>query len=341
MSKTKVGIIGANGYGGGEASRLLLSHPEVELVGFSSRQFEGQPFNKCWSNSRLETVFEDLDTVIGKSDLIFLALPNGLAMDLVPKVLAAGKKVIDFSGDFRLPAAEYERWYGKVHTNPDLIAKAAYGLPELTRESIKTSSLTANPGCFVTAAAIALMPLAQAGLISGSVIVDGVTGISGGGRNSEAYSFAEANENVKAYKVAGTHQHTPEMEANLERAGQGQKSLVTFTPRVAPFTRGILVNCYVTPSQSTTQAELEALYQDTFAHEPFVHCSSDLPTPKAVAGSNRCDVAVKFDARANRIIAFGAIDNLVKGMAGEAIQNMNLMLGLPEDMGLPKWGIWP
>jgi N-acetyl-gamma-glutamyl-phosphate reductase len=339
VSKIKVGIIGANGYGGGEASRLLSSHPEVELVGFSSRQFEGQPFNKCWSNSTLETVFEDLDTVIGKSDFIFLALPNGLAMDLMPKVLASGKKVIDFSGDFRLPAAEYERWYGKTHSNPDLIAHAAYGLPELTRDQIKGSSLTANPGCFVTAAAIALMPLAQAGLISGSVIVDGVTGISGGGRNSEAFSFAEANENVKAYKVAGTHQHTPEMEANLERAGQ--KSIVTFTPRVAPFTRGILVNCYVTPSETTTQAELEALYQDTFAHEPFVHCSSDLPTPKAVAGSNRCDVAVKFDARANRIVAFAAIDNLVKGMAGEAIQNMNLMLGLPEDMGLPKWGIYP
>ena len=339
MSKIKVGIIGANGYGGGEAARLLSSHPEIELMGFSSRQFEGQPFNKCWSNSTLETVFEDLDTVLGKSDFILLALPNGLAMDLVPKVLAAGKKVIDFSGDFRLPAAEYERWYGKTHTNPAFIAQAAYGLPELERDRIQNSSLVANPGCFVTAAAIAMMPLAQAGLISGGVIVDGVTGISGGGRNSEAYSFAEANENVKAYKVAGTHQHTPEMEANLERAGQ--KGIVTFTPRVAPFTRGILVNCYVTPSESTTQLDLEALYQDAFLHEPFVHFSSELPTPKAVAGSNRCDVSVKFDARANRIIAFGAIDNLIKGMAGEAVQNMNLMLGLPEDMGLPKWGIWP
>jgi N-acetyl-gamma-glutamyl-phosphate reductase len=336
---TKVGIIGANGYGGGEASRILSNHPGVELVGFSSRQFEGQPFNKVWSNSTLETVFEDLDTVLGKSDFILLALPNGLAMDLVPKVVAAGKKVIDFSGDFRLPAAEYERWYGKTHTSPDLIAQAAYGLPELERERIKGSSLTANPGCFVTAASIALMPLAKAGLISGSVIVDGITGISGGGRNSEHYSFAEANENVKAYKVAGTHQHTPEMEANLERAGQ--KTVVTFTPRVAPFTRGILVNCYVTPSRDTTQAQLEALYQDAFLLEPFVHFSSDLPTPKAVAGSNRCDVSVKYDARARRIIAFGAIDNLMKGMAGEAVQNMNLMLGLPEDMGLSKWGIWP
>ncbi len=337
--KTKVGIIGANGYGGGQLAQILSSHPEVEVVGYSSRQFEGQPFRVAWPNSNDNHLFENMEAVLDKSDFIFLALPNGLAMDLVPGILERGKKVVDLSADFRLPAAEYQKWYGKIHSSPELIGQAAYGLPELERLAISQASLTANPGCYVTTAAMALLPLARAGLISGSVIVDGISGISGGGRNADGFSYAEVNENVAAYKIAGTHRHTAEMEANLTRAGQ--PSIVSFSPHIAPYTRGILCTCYVTPSRETSQAELEGLYHAVFEHEFFVRYTADLPTPKATVGSNRCDVSVRFDARANRIVVVAALDNLVKGMSGEAVQNMNLMLGLPEDMGLSKWGIWP
>ncbi|MBB6099042.1 N-acetyl-gamma-glutamyl-phosphate reductase [Deinobacterium chartae] len=336
----RVGIIGANGYGGGELSRLLSRHPGVELVGFSSRQFEGQPFRKAWPNADLEGTFENAQAVTERADIVFLALPNGLAMDLVPPLLAAGKRVIDLSADYRLPPEVYAQWYGKTHTSPELCAEAVYGLPELNREALRAARLVANPGCYVTATALALAPLARAGLIEGSVIVDGISGISGAGRNAAEFSFAEANENVQAYKVAGTHRHTAEMEANLARAGQ--EAVVTFTPHVAPYTRGILVTAYATPARPVSEAELLELYRAMYADEPFVQVlEGELPTPKAVSGSNRCDVAVRFDARARRIVAFGAIDNLMKGMAGEAVQNLNLMLGLEETLGLPRWGMWP
>jgi len=339
MTITKIGIIGANGYGGGQLAHLLSSHPHVEVVGYSSRQFEGQPFAAAWPNSSDLREFENAEAVLERSEVIFLALPNGLAMDTVPGLLEAGKKVIDLSADFRLPPEEYVKWYGKEHSSPHLYARAAYGLPELERERIKSASLIANPGCFVTTSALALHPLARAGLISGSVIVDGISGISGAGRNAAEFSYAEVNENVAAYKVAGTHRHTPEMEANLERSGQS--AIVTFTPHVAPMTRGILCTCYVTPSRAVSQSELEELYEDTYSNEPFVRFTRDLPTPKATTGSNRCDVGVRYDARANRIVAFGALDNLVKGMSGQAIQNMNLMLGFEETTGLSAWGMWP
>jgi N-acetyl-gamma-glutamyl-phosphate reductase len=337
--KTKVGIIGANGYGGGQLAQILSSHPEVEVAGYSSRQFQGQPFRAAWPNSHDNRVFETLEAVLDKSDFIFLALPNGLAMDMVPSILERGKKVVDLSADFRLPPAEYQKWYGKVHSSPELIKQAAYGLPELERAAIARAALTANPGCYVTTAAMALLPLARAGLISGSVVVDGISGISGGGRNADGFSYAEVNENVAAYKIAGTHRHTAEMEANLARAGQS--AIVSFSPHIAPYTRGILCTCYVTPSRETNQSELEGLYRAAFEHEFFVRYTADLPTPKATVGSNRCDVSVRFDPRANRIVAVAALDNLIKGMSGEAVQNMNLMLGLPEDMGLSKWGMWP
>ena len=339
MTKTKIGIIGANGYGGGQLAHLLSNHPHIEVVGYSSRQFENQPFTAAWPNSSDLREFENADAVLERSEVIFLALPNGLAMDTVPELLEAGKKVIDLSADFRLPAEEYVKWYGKEHSSPHLYGQAAYGMPELEREKIKSASLIANPGCFVTTSALALHPLARAGLISGSVIVDGISGISGAGRNAAEFSYAEVNENVAAYKVAGTHRHTPEMEANLERSGV--RAIVTFTPHVAPMTRGILCTCYVTPSRDVSQSELEELYGDTYSSEPFVRFTRDLPTPKATAGSNRCDVSVRYDARANRIVAFGALDNLVKGMSGQAIQNMNLMLGFEETAGLSAWGVWP
>lgn len=337
--RLKVAVVGANGYGGGEVSRLLTQHPHVEIVGVSSRQYEGQAFTNAWPGASLSAVFETADAVTERADVVFLALPNGLAMDVAPALVQAGKTVIDFSADFRLPPGEYARWYGQEHTNPAWFERAVYGLPELTRAQLPGARLVANSGCYVAASALALTPLARAGLIHGSVIVDGISGISGAGRNAAEFSFAEANENVMAYKVAGTHRHTAEMEANLSRAGQD--AVVTFTPHVAPYTRGILVTAYVTPSRDVTPQELTELYRDAYANEPFARFTDALPTPKATVGSNRCDVSVRYDARANRIVAFGALDNLVKGMAGQAVQCMNITAGFPEDAGLPTWGMWP
>ncbi|HWG84939.1 MAG TPA: N-acetyl-gamma-glutamyl-phosphate reductase, partial [Deinococcales bacterium] len=221
MTKKRVAIVGANGYGGGETARLLGGHPGIEVVGYSSRQFEGKTFTDAWPGAAgVDALFASAEQAVAAADAVILALPNGLAMDVVPSLLDAGRKVVDLSADFRLPPAEYERWYGKAHSHPDLCGRAAYGLPELERERVRDADLVANPGCYVTASALALLPLARAGLIGGSPVVDGISGISGAGRNAAEFSFAEANENVQAYKVAGTHRHTPEIEANLARAGQ-------------------------------------------------------------------------------------------------------------------------
>jgi N-acetyl-gamma-glutamyl-phosphate reductase len=340
LNKTRVGIVGANGYGGGELARLLAGHPHVDVVGYSSRQYEGKPFLDAWAGSAApEAAFEPAEAVLDRAEVVFLALPNGLAMDMVPGLLEGGKRVIDLSADYRLTPDEYQHWYGKAHSSPALCAEAAYGLPELERSRVREARLVANPGCYVTAGAVALTPLARAGLISGSPVVDGISGISGAGRNAAEFSFAEANENVQAYKVAGTHRHTAEIEANLARAGQA--AVVTFTPHVAPFTRGILVTAYVTPSREVSVAELTSLYADAYEEEPFVRVTSSLPQTKATVGTNRCDVSVRLDERANRIVVVSALDNLVKGMSGQAVQNLNLMLGIDETVALPVWASWP
>lgn len=336
---TSVGILGANGYGGGEVARLLSAHPNVRLSGLSSRQYEGKPFGAAWPGADLEAVFETAEAVADRSEIVILALPNGLAMELAPGLLAAGKRVIDLSADYRLDPAAYQVWYGKGHASPGLCEEAVYGLPELDRAGHAGARLIANPGCYVTAATLALMPLAREGLLGGSAIADGVSGISGAGRNAAEYSFAEANENVQAYKVGGQHRHTPEIERNLLSAGEG--AIVTFTPRVAPLTRGILLAAYATPPQPLTPGELGALYHDTYEGEPFVRVVAEPPPTKAVVGTNRCDVYVRLDERAGRVVAVAALDNLVKGMAGAVVQNLNLMLGLPETIALPTWSPWP
>ena len=339
MTRQRIAIIGANGYGGGEVARLLATHPSLEVASYSSRQFEGQAFTAAWPGATDSRTFLDLKAAANAADTVVLALPNGVAMTVAPGLLAEGKQVLDLSADYRLPARDYETWYGAPHANPELAATAVYGLPEINRASVEGAQLVANPGCFVTATALGLLPLARAGLVGPQVIVDGYSGISGAGRNAAGFSFAEVNENVFAYKVAGTHRHTPEMEANLERCGASAR--VTFTPHVAPYSRGILVTAYVTPTRAVTNTELRDLYAGAYANEPFVRVVDEPPQVKATTGTNRCDVYSRLDERSGVIVVLSALDNLVKGMAGQAIQNLNLMLGCSEAAGLPTWASWP
>lgn len=347
----RVGILGASGYGGGELLRLLKAHPGVEVVGFTSRRHEGKPLSAAWPQLWDGRPFASQEEVLERAEVVFLALPNGLAMEIVPRVLEAGKRAIDLSGDYRLPPEVYEAWYGIPHKSPALYSEAVYGLPELHREELKGARLVANPGCYVTAATLALAPLAAEGVLRGGFLV-GLSGVSGAGREGEGTFFAEVNENLKPYKVGGVHRHIPEMEQNLGRLlaqGRAVKThgpkgevRLSFVPHLVPMTRGILVTAEVEAEGGWSQKALDDLYGDFYAQEPFVRVLREaLPETKGTYASNRVDVKPLFEERTGRILVFAALDNLVKGMAGQAVQNLNLMLGFPEGMALPKEGVWP
>lgn len=346
----RVGILGASGYGGAELLRLLKGHPGVELVGFSSRKHEGKPLSAAWPQLWDGRPFAAQEEVLERAEVLFLALPNGLAMGIAPEALKEGKRVIDLSGDFRLPPEVYQAWYGIPHQSPDLYREAVYGLPELHREELRGARLVANPGCYVTAATLALAPLAAEGLLRGGFVV-GLSGVSGAGREGEGTFFAEVNENLKPYKAGGTHRHIPEMERNLGRLlaqgrpvrthGAVKEVRLSFTPHLVPMTRGILVTAEAEVEGDWSQEALEALYRDFYANEPFVRVLSTLPQTKGTYASNRVDLRPLYEARTGRVLVFSALDNLVKGMAGQAVQNFNLMMGFPEDLALPKEGVWP
>ncbi len=267
------------------------------------------------------------------SDLVFLALPSGASMEVVPSLLQAGTRVVDLGADFRLAdAGSYERWYGHKHTAPELLAEAVYGLPEMFCEAMRRARLVATPGCYPTATALALFPLQREGLIQGAVVVDAKSGVSGAGRTPSLHtSFCEVDENVRPYSV-GEHRHTPEIEQTL--SGPGTPIRLFFVPHLIPMTRGVLASCYVRLNGEIRQQELLDLYGATYASSPFVRVMEELPQTKATLASNFCDVTVRVDARTGQATAIAAIDNLVKGAAGQAIQNMNLMFGLPETEGL-------
>ncbi|TBH21955.1 N-acetyl-gamma-glutamyl-phosphate reductase [Thermus thermamylovorans] len=346
-----MGLLGASGYGGGELLRLLKAHPGVELVGFSSRKHQGKPLAAAWPQLWDERPFASQEEVLERSEVVFLALPNGLAMEIAPRALAMGKRVIDLSGDFRLPPGVYEAWYGIPHQSPTLYREAIYGLPELHREEIREARLVANPGCYVTAATLALAPLAAAGALKGAFVV-GLSGVSGAGREGEGTFYAEVNENLKPYRVGGTHRHIPEMERNLGRLlaqgrpvrthGEAGEVRLAFTPHLVPMTRGILVTAEAEVEGDWRQEVLDELYGDFYAREPFVRVLREaLPETKGTYGSNRVDLKPLYEARTGRVLVFAALDNLVKGMAGQAVQNLNLMMGFPEETALPKEGLWP
>ena len=346
-----VGIVGASGYGGGELLRLLASHPDVNLTVAVSETYAGQPISAAFPgmmgllpNLRFSTYGDGAE--LAQCDVVFLAQDNGKAMLAAPHLLEAGCKVIDLSADFRFrDTAVYADWYKTEHAAPEWNARAVYGLPELRGGAIKKASLVGNPGCYATAAILALAPLCQAEWIEpGSVIIDGKSGVSGAGRAKFGpdYHYPEMNESVSAYKIAGTHRHTPEIEAALAPLG-GSDVYVTFTPHLIPMTRGILATCYATlnTEKYTTETVLEE-YRQFYAHAPFVHIIGDgLPATKHTLGSNRCHIGLAVEKRLKRITVISAIDNLVKGAAGQAVQNMNLMCGLEETAGLLAGGIWP
>lgn len=344
----KVAIVGASGYTGLELIRLLDRHPKVEIVCATSEQSAGKRISEVFPTlrARCDLLLEPLDPVAitANSDLIFTALPHQAAMRVVPAFLAAGKKVVDLSADYRLhDPAVYAAWY-EVHLNPELLPEAVFGLPELRRETIRKARLVANPGCYPTSVILGLKPLLENGLIDpASIISDSKSGTSGAGRSAKVDSlYCEVNESFKAYGVGGTHRHTPEIEQELSELA-GQPVTITFTPHLVPMDRGILSTIYATPTRVVTTEELVALYADTYNDEPFVRAlpEGQFPSTAFVRGSNFCDIGVALDKRANRIVVVSAIDNLVKGASGQAIQNMNLICGFPETTGLEGVAIFP
>lgn len=343
MKKLKVAVAGAAGFTGGELIRLLLNHPKVELAQVSSSTFPGQPVFRAHPNLRGRTALAFTGQLDYKAfDCLFLAGGHGEAMAEVPAILGRsdGKlKIIDLSGDFRLKdPALYPVWYRRRHQAPDLLKRFAYGLVELNRAEIQKARWVANPGCFATATALALGPLAQAG-VSGVVSVTAVTGSSGSGANpSPVAHHPTRHSNLKAYKPL-VHPHIPEIEQVLERLA-GKKALkVSLVPVSGPFSRGIYAVCQVDAPQGLGAAEVQSFYQDAYGDSAFVRVLEEPPTLNAVVGSNHCDVYATVQD--GRIAVISAIDNLVKGASGQAIQNLNLMMGWPEAEGLALAGLYP
>lgn len=345
----EVGIVGASGYGGGELLRLLLRHPDISIKTVISETYAGKPISASFpglaKRSELRFASYGDGSEVAQCDVVFLAQENGKAMITAPHLLEAGCKLVDLSADFRFRnVATYESWYKTTHAAPGWNARAVYGLPEIYGRQVREASLVGNPGCYVTAATLALAPLVQARWIQpDSIIVDAKSGVSGAGRSKFAldYHFPEMNESVSAYKVAGTHRHTPEIEQTLS-ALAGSEVAITFTPHLIPMTRGILATCYATLTSPKDAQALLTEYQRFYANAPFLTILPEgLPATKHTLGTNMCHIGLAVDTRTNRVIVVSAIDNLVKGAAGQAIQNMNLMCGFDEAAGLDVGGLWP
>ena len=343
-----VGIIGASGYTGAELARILAIHPEVRLTVATSRQYAGKRLAEVFPslNKRVDVLCENLsvEELLPRADFFFAAVPHKTAMDLVPQLLDAGKKVVDLSADFRLhDQAVYEEWY-QPHSSPQLLAEAVYGLPELYRKRIKTARLVANPGCYPTSAILALAPLLREGLIvPETLVIDSKSGTSGAGRGANvANLYCEVADGFRAYKVGGKHRHTPEIEQELSLAA-GRPVRVSFTPHLLPSSRGILSTSYALLTEKGRTADIFALYQKTYEAEPFVRVLEPgaQPATQYVRGSNCCDIAFARDERTNRLIVTSAIDNIGKGASGQAVQNMNLMQGFAEGAGLMGPAFFP
>ncbi len=342
---TRVAVFGATGYGGIELVRLLLDHPEIELSYLAGHTTVGEDLAEFYQHLGgaidMEVQEIDVSAAAEVSDLMFFCLPHAVGAEYVAEALETGRKVIDFSADCRLKsAAVYEKHY-ETHPRPDLLEQAVYGLPELHREEIPPTQLTAVPGCYPTSAILALAPAVDDGLIEADVIVDSKSGVSGAGRKlSLTTHYTECNESVAAYKIA-EHRHTPEMVQEL--SGLGPEMSVTFTPHLIPMNRGILSTCYGQLTRDITLAEAVELYRDFYDGEPFIRVLDEgvVPATKHVSGSNFCDIGLAVDADAGRIIAVAAIDNLIKGLSGAAVQCMNLMIGIDETTALGRYPYWP
>jgi N-acetyl-gamma-glutamyl-phosphate reductase len=336
----KAGIVGASGYAGTELLRLLAGHPGIDVTVATADRRAGErvaEHTPSLAAAYGSLVYDPLGPeVLDGLDAVFLALPHGESQVLVPDLLARAGLLVDLGADFRLQdAALYERWYGEPHGAPQLLGAAACGLPELFRERLADATLVAVPGCYPTAAALALAPFARAGLLGAEpVVVDAASGVSGAGRApAGGLHFADVDEDFRAYGLL-SHRHTPEMEAVLGVP-------VLFTPHLAPMARGILATCYARPARPVTTAEAMAVLHDAYDTEQFVVVTDPPPSTKSTLGSNTAHVTVRVDDRTGYLLALGALDNLVKGAAGQAIQCANLALGLPEETGLPAAGVYP
>lgn len=344
----KVAIIGGSGYAGGELLRLLVNHPEVKINVVTSEQSSGRYVHQLFPNLKnlIDNIYErlDLGEVAKRADLIFLALPAGGSAEPVSKLLKIGKRIIDLGPDFRLKGPEvYKSWYHGEHPHPGLLRESVYGLPEVHRKEIKEAKLIANPGCYPTSIILGLAPLIKDRLIlEDQIIIDAKSGISGAGRSpSLPYHFPEANEGVEAYKL-GTHRHIPEIEQELEQLGD-KRVTISFTPHIVPMSRGILSTIYVRQRSAMEVDALRGLYTNFYKDEPFVRIveETSLPSTRNVRGSNFCDIGLYHDKRTGWTTILAAIDNLVKGASGQAIQNMNIMMGFEESMGLNIPGLFP
>jgi N-acetyl-gamma-glutamyl-phosphate reductase len=343
----RAAVVGGSGYTGAELLRLLAGHPEIEVSLVTADANAGAAVGDLYPS--LATAYEDViyeevaPTDLAGLDLVFLCLPHGRSQALAGDLVDTVGHVVDLGADFRLPIAEYEQWYGERHSAPDLLERFAFGMPELYRDEIVGARHVASPGCYPTTASLALAPVLAAGLVEpAGIVVDAVSGVSGAGRGLKASSlFAEVSDNVNAYGLL-THRHTAEMELALTHVAR-EPVQVLFTPHLVPMSRGILATCYARPVPGVrlNTDGLLAGYRDFYAAEPFVHVTAGSPATKATLGSNSVHLTVRYDERTGTVLAIGALDNLVKGASGQALQNANLVLGLPETTALPTIGLMP
>lgn len=344
----KAGIIGATGYAGGELVRILLGHKEVQIKWYGSKSYVGRKYAGVYQN--MFQLVEDaclddnIEALADEVDVIFTATPQGYLAGLLTEEILNKVKVVDLSADYRIKDVKtYEEWYKIEHKSPRLIEEAVYGLCEKNREAIKKARLVANPGCYPTCSFLSIYPLARAGYIDmKTLIIDAKSGTSGAGRGAKVDNlYCEVNENIKAYGVAG-HRHTPEIEEQLTLVS-GEPVTLNFTPHLVPMNRGILITAYASVREGITEEMVRRAYAEAYGREKFVRFLEPgvCPQTKWVEGSNYVDVNVVYDMRTNRVIMMGAMDNLVKGAAGQAVQNMNLMFGLPEDTGLFLVPVFP
>lgn len=339
----KVGVLGATGYTGQELLRLLNIHPKAEMIYLGSSSSAGRKIDEiCPHLNGKGYVLEEEE--VPEVDVLFAALPHGITAARSEGLLQRGIKIIDLGADFRLANyEEYEQWYKTKHANPQLLKDAVYGLPELYRNDIYGKKLIANPGCYPTASLLALVPLLRAGLLNkDGIIIDAKSGVSGAGRGiNQTVHYSEVNENFKAYGI-GEHRHTPEIEQQLSKAA-GEKVLINFTPHLVPMTRGILATIYAGVKEGLKEEVLRECWREAYEAEPFIHVLPEgtWPQTKYAYGSNHVFLQLKYDRRTERVILVSVIDNLVKGASGQAMQNMNILFGFPETMGLETTGIWP
>jgi len=346
--KLTIGICGASGYTGIELLRILALHPHAEVTALTSEKSAGKkvyevfPFLSSYTDISYEPMGRE--KLLGKADLFFLALPHGASQEAVHFFFSKGKKVIDLSADYRINDPEtYAAWYGLRHNFPSALKKAVYGLPEIYRKKIQKSTLIANPGCYPTSAILGLMPAVRNRLVDlSAVIIDSKSGTSGAGRKADlGISFCEVNEGFRAYGLV-THRHTPEIEQEISHLA-GEKVVVNFTPHLLPVDRGILTTIYAKLKKKTDTKTVFSLYSRTYAKEPFIRVLPEgtLPNIKNVRGTNTCEIGIKVNDRTNTLIIVSAIDNLVKGASGQAVQNMNLMMGFSETAGLEQLALYP